>query len=242
MEPTRQEPPPPTPRRRSEHLELLLAMIALLVIQSFTTPTSIAQRALLNLLFLALIVSGIRTLSSSRNRMIATMLIGLTAFVISCIAEARPSALVDVIVYGCYIAVFVQLLIALCESVFVDGPVDSNRIFGAISIYFVLGLIWAFAYTLLETLRPGSFAITAMSSDVGVRHGLISEFMYFSNVTLTTLGYGDIVPVSRPAQMMATLQAIFGQLYLTVVVARLVGLHITRKQLGSEKSEPDTDE
>ena len=242
MEPTKQDPPDHLPPRRRGHLELLLAMVVLLVIQSFVTSTGILQRAVLNLLLLALIASGIRTLSDSRRRVTVALVLGVAAFLVSCVSEVYPSTVAEAFIYCCYITVFGLLLVALCEDVFTEGAVDSNRIIGAISIYLVAGLIWAFAYSLLETLRPGSFAIAAMSAEVGVRHELISEFMYFSNVTLTTLGYGDIVPNSRPAQMLATLQAIFGQLYLTVVVARLVGLQISRARFQPKPLDQDIEE
>ena len=216
--------------RRSKHLELLLVLVGMLAIESFLDANTRAQRALFNFLFLALILSAIRTLSSSRGRLQLAMILGFVAFVGSWICEVHPATEFLAVVYGCYTVVFSLLVLALCESVFAEGPVDSNRIIGAISIYFVLGLIWAFAYSLLELLQPGSFAISASEADVEFLQGTVSEFMYFSNMTLTTVGYGDIVPLSDPARMLAVLEAMFGQLYLAVIVARLVGLHISQSR------------
>ncbi len=119
---------------------------------------------------------------------------------------------------------------ALAESVFVNGPINANRIIGAVSIYLVLGLIWAFLYSILETLQPGSFTMANDGAGKGLAENLVSHSIYFSSVTLTTLGYGDIVPISRPARMFATLEATLGQLYIAIVIARLVGLHISQNR------------
>lgn len=64
---------------------------------------------------------------------------------------------------------------------------------------------------------------------------LISEFIYFSNVTLTTLGYGDVVPLSRPAKMLAVMQAMLGQLYVAIVIARMVGLQVSQRRENAEE-------
>lgn len=205
-------------------------LIVLLVIQSFLSTESTFQRAIFNLLFLGLVLSAIRTLSESRIRMLTAVTVGAVAYALSWAAEARPSAAFVAASYACHIVVFLFLVVALAENVFGDGPVDLNRIMGAVSIYLVLGLVWSLLYSLLEILQPGSF--TMARHDAGQGHGqtLVSHFIYFSSVTLTTLGYGDIVPISRPARMFSTLEATIGQLYLAIVIARLVGLHISQNR------------
>jgi hypothetical protein len=91
-------------------------------------------------------------------------------------------------------------------------------------------MIWAFSYSLLEYLQPGSFSIVREAA-VGGIPGLVGSsgfrgVIYFSFTTLTTLGYGDITPLTGIAQNLSVLEAVVGQIYLVVLVARLVGLHI----------------
>ena len=221
---------PPTRFQSLGHLELLLMLLALLVIQSFLSTDSAFQAAIFHLLFLGVVLSAIRTLSDSRVRMVAALTIALFAYAFSWADAATGSAVFLSANYFCRIFVFAILLMALVESVFRDGAIDSNRIIGAISIYLVLGLIFAMAYSLLETLQPGAFAVARDEASHDLSRDLVSNFIYFSSVTLTTLGYGDIVPASRPARMFATLEATIGQLYIAIVIARLVGLHITQKR------------
>jgi hypothetical protein len=100
------------------------------------------------------------------------------------------------------------------------GRVDGERIFAALDAYLLAGLVFGVCYWALELNWPGSFG-AASTIDLG-----LARAIYFSFVTLATLGYGDIVPVSEPAQGLAILEAVAGQLYLTVLVARLVSLYV----------------
>lgn len=100
--------------------------------------------------------------------------------------------------------------------------VTADMLYGAVSIYFLLGLVWTMAYALVETLHPGSLTMT--------RPGplILDDFMYYSLVTLTTLGYGDITPATPAMRSLAILQAVTGVFYTTVLVARLVGLYLVQ--------------
>ena len=216
--------------RRLGHLELLVSLGSLLVIQSFLHSTTIAQRSVFNLLFIVVVISGVRMLSASRLRLFVAMGLSLIALVCSFATELYASDELIVTTYCCYIAIFLLLIVTLAEDVFIGGDVDSNRIIGAVCIFFILGLLWAFIYALVYIFDRDSFRFSNhVLTDNGIRPDALSEFIYFSNVTLTTLGYGDIVPISRQARVLATIEAMLGQLYLATVVARLVGLHISQR-------------
>lgn len=116
---------------------------------------------------------------------------------------------------------------AMLRDMFMTNRVDRSIIIGSVSLYFLLGLLWGFIYLVIEVLYPGSFQYSSNHLAAAKDHTPL--LMYYSLVTLTTLGYGDITPISEPARAMATMQAITGQIYLTVLVARLVGMHIAQK-------------
>lgn len=99
--------------------------------------------------------------------------------------------------------------------------VDADTIKGGICVYLLLGITWMGIYRLVYEFDPYAFS---------VQFGATWEFMYFSFTTLTTLGYGDITPVSSFAMMLTNLEAMAGQLFLAIFVARLVGLHIVNNQ------------
>jgi hypothetical protein len=100
------------------------------------------------------------------------------------------------------------------------GAVDSERIAAALSVYILAGVTFAAVYTLLEDYQPLSFAQNGQP----VVAFKIPDALYFSFVTLATLGYGDIVPVTKAARALAVLEAVGGQLYMVVLVARLISL------------------
>ena len=102
--------------------------------------------------------------------------------------------------------------------------VTTDTILGAISAYILIGLSWGMAYMAFEVVHPGSFT-TATGAISEVTNGF-SQLIYYSFVCLTTLGFGDINPLYPPVRALSYLEAITGQIYLTVLVARFVGLHI----------------
>ena len=97
-----------------------------------------------------------------------------------------------------------------------------DRLIGAVCLYLLLGLAWAIVYSLFQWADPGSFAGLPGDADVSFD----SAFVYFSFVTMATLGYGDIVPLTPTLRTVAYLQAIVGQFYLAMLVASLVSAYI----------------
>jgi Ion channel len=112
------------------------------------------------------------------------------------------------------------LSLIVVAQVFRKGPVTLSRIQGAIAVYLLLGLAWAIAYELLALRQPGAFA------GAGVDGDLPQRWLYYSFVTLTTVGYGDVTPVHPIARSLAVLEALTGQLYPAILLARLVSLEV----------------
>ncbi|RCU52823.1 hypothetical protein DU002_02345 [Corallincola holothuriorum] len=105
---------------------------------------------------------------------------------------------------------------------------NTEMIIAAISLYFIIALLWAMIYVSLEIHYPGSFNLKA-GIDGGDLTGLINELTYFSFVTISTLGYGDISPQTTFTQGWVVLEAIVGQFYIAIVLARLLGLFVAEE-------------
>ena len=114
------------------------------------------------------------------------------------------------------------------------GPVDPNKIVGALCVYVLIGVIWAMLYQLLEGFQPGSFSGLGQQG-----HALSWRFLYFSFVTLTTLGYGDVLPLSLYAQSLTYMETVLGQFYLAVLVAALVSAYLSDRENTSETAVRD---
>jgi hypothetical protein len=131
----------------------------------------------------------------------------------------------NIMVVGFLAFVSYHLLCAVLD----DREVTLDTIVGAICLYLLAGLLWTYLYATIILTSPSAFqlAITVdppIASPFG--KGGFQQLVYLSFVTMTTLGYGDITPVSAPAQTASYLQAVFGQFFLAVLVARLVTLYI----------------
>ena len=128
-------------------------------------------------------------------------------------------------------AVFLLLVLScILVNVWRQDRVDTDTLVGGIVVYLMLGVAFSSVYQLIEFVAPGSFVVSnPEAGNWGVwepEMGVYPRLFFFSFVTLTTLGYGDLVPASEAAGALAGLEAATGSLYLTILIARLVGLHI----------------
>jgi len=111
-----------------------------------------------------------------------------------------------------------------------------DTIFGGISVYLLIAITFALVYGLIDFLDPAAFSFGVVQEANAARfpgRDGFAELIYFSFVTLTTLGYRDFVPVASVARSASALEAVIGQIYLAVFVARLVGLHMRQNQPGT---------
>jgi hypothetical protein len=136
------------------------------------------------------------------------------------------------------ICMYMLTLAAICvATVLRREQITTDTVLGAVCGYLLIAYVFAFAYAFLEDVKPDNFnsreLILAYGDAAEIGRGT-PELLYYSFVTLTTVGYGDIVPASRVARSLAILEMLAGQLYLAAFVARLVGV------MGTRGTEPET--
>ncbi len=119
---------------------------------------------------------------------------------------------------------------ALVSRLFTVKSVTFDIISAAICAYLLIGIAWAYAFAVVELRHPGSFSAALFQRPMGNMALLASlhTFIYYSFVCLTTTGFGDILPVSEGARSLSVMEAVFGQLYMAILIARLVGLEIAQ--------------
>lgn len=123
----------------------------------------------------------------------------------------------------CAILFFAFIIIIILSALLKENKVTLDVIYGAVAVFLLMAIMWAFIFDVLETLLPGSFQVTADHAK-----GSRIHFVYYSFVTITTVGYGDILPVSPIARAFSILEMVVGQFYLIILIARLVGINITQ--------------
>jgi hypothetical protein len=121
------------------------------------------------------------------------------------------------------IVFFAFMVGTILSFIFRQCDITLDVIYGAVVVYLLIAITWAYIFRVIEVLQPGSFTIVQ-----GLGEEARFTFLYYSVVTITTLGYGDITPVTDVAKSFSALEAIVGQIYLMVLVARLVGTHIAQ--------------
>lgn len=179
----------------------------------------------------SLLAVGIWSLRGAGRLYSAGMLVAITGIILSVLSGARENDMLRVI---SLLALCVFLFLATFNTirqVAVGNDISLNRIVGAICVYLLLGVIWSIAYSIVEFSQPGSFkGLTELLSPLWS-----TDWIYFSFVTITTLGYGDITPLTQTARSLSFAEAIVGQFYIAVLVAGLVSAYISSKRDNSNR-------
>jgi voltage-gated potassium channel len=118
------------------------------------------------------------------------------------------------------------------RSLFTGERIDMNMIMGSICVYILVGISWSILYFFESVIHPGAFNGVNLTST----KTLYTDLLYYSYVTLSTLGYGDITPMTPIARTLAYIEALFGQFYIAILVASFVGMHISRGSKKNDKS------
>jgi hypothetical protein len=148
--------------------------------------------------------------------------------------RAFDPSIIDVsLIASGWIIVAATLGVAVARDVFAPGRVSVHRIIGAVALYLIIAVIFSGLFAITGVLSPNAFANLTVTDSPA----LASNVIYFSFVTLTSIGYGDIVPVHPIARSLSNLETVIGQLYPATLLARLVSLQLAATPAG-EKTEP----
>jgi len=212
---------------------LLASLAALILVSPFLSDPDVRARAgvreiALGLLFMAMLMSAAYAASRSRATVIAAWCLVTPVLLLWLIDLASGPGSVAIPRHAMGIVFVGYVVILMLRYLFSTIRVTTDTIAASLCIYFLLAILWAEVYSIMEILEPGSFRIAGSEQDVSLVLGAGGTAMalYYSLVTMTTLGYGDVVPSTAPARSFAAMEAVTGQMYLAVLVARLVGMHI----------------
>src|SRR5262245_14761590 len=206
----------------SRYLHLLIWLVVYLLTSAVAAEFS-NRLWLMDLLFVGVLATTLRAVSRTPREFAVAALVGGVALAaaVAAAVEPVPHFLVPRSFLGAAFTGFLSIVIL--REVLGRGAVDRDTILGAICAYLLVGICWAGIFGFMEQVRPGSLAFP---EDAGGQAAAPRPEMnlYFSFVTLATLGYGDIRPTIPTTRALAWMEAVFGQFYIAVLVARLVCL------------------
>lgn len=209
--------------RRSRFLALLTALVLLFLVSPFL-DNSRPHRVYLVLLYAFVMLAAIRIVSNQRNHGMIALALGIPWVVFSLwelFGQPNQGTILPNVLFLVFNAYVLGMVLARVVGA---DEVDFDTLLGAASVYLLIGMIWTISYQLIHELDPGSFSLIH-----GEARPYFHQFLYFSLATLTTVGYGDITPLSPFAQVWASMEAVVGTFYLALLVARLVGMYQTRR-------------
>lgn len=209
----------------------LSAMLVFLCLALFVgTPLAATwQRGTIvfELLFSLLLVAGVVTLT---RKPVLTLAVSSLTFVTLTLRWGTAASSSPVLrTWGEALAIVLLgvFTFMVLVQVFREGPVTGYRIQGAIIVYLLMGMMWSVAYELVLRIKPGAFTFGHGSPEAALAD---FRLVYYSFITLTTIGYGDITPLHPAARSLAIAEGLVGQLYPAILIARLVSLELETRR------------
>jgi len=209
---------------RFSMVELLIALGLLFFFLPFAQEFE-AGTYIESVLLSVVLLSAVLAVAGRRRALIIAILLAIPTLAARWINHFRPDLVPPEAFLVGGLLVFIFVVGHILHFVLRAPSVTLEVLCASISAYVILGLIWTIAYWLVDEIVPNAFAFSS-----GVKEAMRGfNAFYFSFVTLSTVGYGDITPVARVARMLAALEAMTGLLYVAVLIARLVSLYSPRK-------------
>ena len=218
---------------RFSAVEFLVALILFFIIAPFLEymPNGLlVESALITLV----LISGTLAVGRSRRSLIRAIIFVTPALVARWMFHLRPDLVPEEAFLALGLLFVLYVIVRLLAFVLRAPCVNAEVLCAALSAYMLLGLLWSYAYRLVSGIDPHAFAITVSAIPNGPIVGY--KALYFSLITLSTVGYGDIVPVSNVARMLAAMEAMTGTLFIAVLIARLVAIYSSQPSADNSQS------
>jgi hypothetical protein len=196
---------------------LLLSLILMIAI----LPSLTTEKPFLSIFLTVILLSGIYAISGKRLHLYIALILAIPAIIAEWIAVLSYSFVVYAISTVFAIAFYALIILIVLSTILRSEEITRDTIMGAICGYLLIGILWGTTYFFFEVIHPDSFYIDLIHNPDGITD--FGDLIYYSFVTLTTLGYGDITPLTPQVRSLAMFEAVSGVLYLAVLIARLVG-------------------
>ena len=207
-------------------VQLLIALALFIFFAPFVEEI-IGGDLIVAILLSLVLISAVFAVASRRSTLIIALVLAIPALVGRWINYFQPELVPPAIFLTAGLALIAFVVANLLRFILRAPSVNADVLCASISAYLMLGVLWTVAYWLVDQLNQEAFSFNTTTGTKETMSG--STAFYFSFITLSTVGYGDITPVSKVARMLAATEAITGLLYVAVLISRLVSLYSAPK-------------
>ena len=211
--------------RRFTSVQLLVALALLFFFFPFVEEAK-GGDIIVSILLSLVLLCAVLAVADSKRVLVIAIALAIPAIAGRWISDFRPDLVPPPVFLTAGLVLIAFVVANLLRFVLRAPSVNVEVLCASISAYLMLGLLWTIAYWLVDQLTPGAFAFNTNEGRQSIRG---FNAFYFSFVTLSTVGYGDITPLSKVARMLAAMEAMTGLLYVAVLIARLVALYSSPK-------------
>jgi hypothetical protein len=203
---------------------LFVALLVLVAGAPLIEPTPHGRIAV-NFISVFVIVAAVATLGRTAGSFVIALLLAVPTVALHW--DALKANHPDMLIWSWAFAssLYLATLIYLLRYVFQQAVMTADRLWGAAAAYLLIGVLWAYLYGLVGHFYPLSFSLGGVASDLEV-----ADFVYFSFTVLTSTGFGDMAPLSRPARSLCILEQLVGALFISILIARLAGVYPPRQR------------
>jgi hypothetical protein len=195
---------------------LLLSLVLMILLHPILDHGTLRRLLMEVLIFVPVVLATLR-LSQIKHRLWPTVFLMVAAMVVAILSDFTQGEAIITTKWALLAAFFAVTVVALFDFLRQAREVSEAHLYTAVSIYLLIGMLWFSVYCAIDTYYPGSI----MQNGSGLTHRE-DQLLYFSLITLSTIGYGDIVPVNAEVRMLAALEGLAGVLYIAITVAILV--------------------
>jgi len=211
---------------RFSAVQLLIALVLLFICAPFVEELE-GGHLILSFLFSLVLLAAVFAVVDRKRSLAIALVLAVPAITARWINHFRPDLVHPAVFLACAILLLAYVIAHLLRFILRAPLVTMEVLCASIAAYLMLGLMWTVAYWLVDQLTPGgAFSFNTNRGDQSM-NGFTG--FYFSFITLSTVGYGDITPVSRAARWLAAMEAMTGLLYVAVLIARLVSVYSSTK-------------
>ena len=210
---------------RFSNVQLLVALALLFFVFPFVEEVK-GGDIIVSILLSLVLLCAVLAVADSKRVLVIAIALAIPAIAGRWTSYFRPDLVPPPVFLTAGLVLIAFVVANLLRFVLRAPSVNMEVLCASISAYLMLGLLWTLAYWLVDQLTPGAFAFNTHEARQSIRG---FNAFYFSFVTLSTVGYGDITPVSKVARMLSAMEAMTGLLYVAVLIARLVALYSSPK-------------